>query len=60
MREMVEKSIQLNRELNSLLIRALESNKAIKLAGGEEMTPNPEMVRWVLLHIFQLGREFAY
>ena len=31
MREMVEKSIQLNRELISLLEKALESNKAIKI-----------------------------
>ena len=41
MREMVEKSIQLNRELNSLLIRALESNKAIKIGWGRGDDPKP-------------------
>ncbi|MBT4059704.1 MAG: hypothetical protein HOE69_05280 [Euryarchaeota archaeon] len=41
MREMVEKSIQLNRELSSLLVRALESNKAIKIGWGKGNDPKP-------------------
>ena len=41
MREMVEKSIQLNRELISLLEKALESNKAIKIGWGKGNDPKP-------------------
>jgi len=41
MREMVEKSIQLNRELDALLVRALESNKAIKIGWGRGDDPKP-------------------
>ncbi|HJM19744.1 MAG TPA: hypothetical protein QF802_04745, partial [Candidatus Thalassarchaeaceae archaeon] len=41
MREMVEKSIQLNRELSALLEKALESNKAIKIGWGKGNDPKP-------------------
>lgn len=41
MREMVSKSIQLNRDLSHLLEKALESNKAIKIGWGKGNDPKP-------------------